>query len=529
MAKKIIYGKDAQSALQSGINQVADCVKVTLGAKGNFVGLDKNYGAPLITNDGVTIAKEVVLPDSFENMGAKLVCEASAKTNTDSGDGTTTAIVLAQSLVNEGIKAINDGNSPVVVKKGMEKAVAAVVDYIAETAIPIRGSDDIARVATISSRDEKFGKIIAEIIEKMGNEVVITVEESHTGETEYEIVEGLQFDKGYIAPHMATDFERMVAEYDNPYIMITDQKITSLQEILPILEKCNREGRALLIISDDMTNEVLGNLITNKLKGVLNVVCVKPPKFGEMREAWLEDIAVLTGGTFFNSKLGMNVKDMEAEHLGRARKVKVDKDTTTIIGGMNTPEAITERVASIRAEIDHATSDFDKKNYKERLAKLTGGIAVIRVGATTEIEMKDKKLRLEDALSATRAALDEGIVPGGGIIFLNARKAIVQNTLMEDDVVGYGAVTNTLYEPFKNIIENAGLDVDEIYDNITHSDIANCGYDVIRDRYADMVTNGIIDPAKVTRTALQNALSVATMIISTKVLITDEENKDNNK
>lgn len=537
MAKKILYNEDAQKALQNGVNTVAECVKVTLGAKGNFVGLDRDYGSPLITNDGVTIAKEVVLSDEFENMGAKLVCEASSKTNSDSGDGTTTAIVLAQALVNNGLGCVANGVSPVLIKKGMEQAVDNVVEYIKEHAIPVRGADDIAKIATISSRDEQFGKIIADIIEKMGNDVVITVEESHTGNTEYEIVKGLQFDKGYVAPHMVTDVEKMICEYDNPLILITDQKITNIQDILPILEEVSKSGRALLIISDEMSNEVMGTLIQNKLRGVLNVVCVKPPKFGEMREAWLEDIATLTGGVFINSKHGMALKDIETHHLGSAQKIKVDKDTTTIIGGTNNPDIIQNRVSSIRAELEKATSEFDKEKLKERIAKLTGGVAVIRVGASTEVEMKDKKLRLEDALAATRAAIDEGIVPGGGIALLNACDELQRNKIYdyaEDYLAGNEIVIKALQEPFKNIVENAGCDYKELYSTYMankgkkpHCYIKNCGFDVMTNNFVDMIENGIIDPAKVTRTALQNALSVATMIISTKVLIAeDKETKE---
>ena len=520
MAKKILYNKDAQKALQNGVSAVAECVKVTLGAKGNFVGLDRDYGSPLITNDGVTIAKEVVLPDEFENMGAKLVCEASSKTNSDSGDGTTTAIVLAQSLVDNGLSCIANGDSPVLVKKGMEKAVADVVEYIKEHSIPVRGTDDIAKIATISSRDEQFGKIIADIIEKMGNDVVITVEESHTGNTEYEIVKGLQFDKGYVAPHMVTDVEKMICEYDNPLILITDQKITNIQDILPILEEVSKSGRALLIISDEMSNEVMGTLIQNKLRGVLNVVCVKPPKFGEMREAWLEDM-----------------KEVETHQLGSAQKIKVDKDTTTIIGGTNNSDIIKNRVASIRAELEKATSEFDKEKLKERIAKLTGGVAIIRVGASTEVEMKDKKLRLEDALAATRAAIDEGIVPGGGIALLNACAELQGNKIFdyaEDYLEGNEIVIKALHEPFKNIVENAGCDYDKLYSKYESNRtkkpeyrIKNYGYDVMSGQFVDMIESGIIDPAKVTRTALQNALSVATMIISTKVLIAeDKETKE---
>ena len=529
MAKKILYNKDAQKALQNGVSTVAECVKVTLGAKGNFVGLDRDYGSPLITNDGVTIAKEVVLPDEFENMGAKLVCEASSKTNSDSGDGTTTAIVLAQALVDNGLSCIANGDSPVLVKKGMEKAVADVIEYIKEHSIPVRGTDDIAKIATISSRDEQFGKIIADIIEKMGNDVVITVEESHTGNTEYEIVKGLQFDKGYVAPHMVTDVEKMICEYDNPLILIADQKITNIQDILPILEEVSKSGRALLIISDEMSNEVMGTLIQNKLRGVLNVVCVKPPKFGEMRESWLEDIAVLTGGTFISSKLGMSLKNATVENLGSAKKIKVDKDSTTIIGGNGDKNDLQNRIKSLHAEIEKATSDFDKENFKERLAKLTSGIAIIRVGAATEIEMKDKKLRLEDALAATRAAIDEGIVPGGGIAYLMAFDSIDLNAVGKDNIDGYYAAKSALLEPFNNIVRNAGHDCKKLREqyNQNKGKNPNYGFDVMKNDFVDMIESGIIDPAKVTITALQNALSVATMIISTKVLIANEKEEEN--
>ena len=524
MNKKIIYKENAQEKLQNGVNTVAECVKVTLGAKGNFVCLDRDYGSPLITNDGVTIAKEVKLPDVFENMGAKIVCEASSKTNSDSGDGTTTAIVLAQALVNVGLPLVKT-TSAVLVKNGMEAAVNDVVDYIKKNSIPVRGADDIAKIATISSRDSQFGQIISEIIEKLGNDVVITVEESHTDNTEYEIVEGLRFDKGYIAPHMVTDVDKMVAEYDNPLILITDQKIVNINDIMPILEEVSSNSRALLIISDDLTNEATGMLIQNKLRGVLNVVCVKPPKFGEMRESWLEDIAVLTGGTFISSKLGMSLKNATVENLGSAKKIKVDKDSTTIIGGNGDKNDLQDRIKSLHAEIEKATSDFDKENFKERLAKLTSGIAIIRVGAATEIEMKDKKLRLEDALAATRAAIDEGIVPGGGIAYLRAFDSIDLNAVGKDNIDGYYAVKSALLEPFNNIVRNAGHDCKKLREqyNQNKGKNPNCGFDVMKNDFVDMIESGIIDPAKVTRTALQNALSVATMIISTQVLIADEK------
>lgn len=532
MANKIIYGDEAKSALQRGVDTVANCVKVTLGAKGRFVGLDKSYGAPLITNDGVTIAKEIQLADDFENMGSKLVYEASSKTNTDSGDGTTTAILLAQALVNHGVKIVTTGYSPIMVKKGMEKAVNEVVKHIKETSIPVRGANDIAKVATISSRDSQFGEIISDIIEKLGNNVVITVEDSNTGETSYEIVEGLQFDKGFVAPHMVTDVEKMIAEYDNPLILITDQKINNVQDILPILESISQSGRNLLIISDEMTNEVTGTLITNKLRGTLNVVCVKPPKFGEMREAWLEDIAVLTGGTFINSKLGMALKDVTTQQLGSAKKIKVTKDNTTIIGGNGGKENINNRVASIRADLDRATSDFDKDKLKERLSKLTSGVAIIRVGAATEVELKDKKLRLEDALAATRAAIDEGVVPGGGIALINASYVLDGiDYADEQERAGINIVKYALKAPFKQIIENAGGNGDVYYHQLREKakEIPGCGIDVTSMEYVNMIEKGIIDPAKVTRSALQNALSVAAMILTTEVLVTKEPEKKTNE
>ena len=527
MIKKIIYGNEAKQALQKGIDAVANCVRVTLGAKGRFVALDKEYTAPLITNDGVTIAKEIKLADEFENMGSKLIYEASAKTNADSGDGTTTAIVLTQSLVSEGLEYALNGTNPILIKKGMEKAVDKVVEYIKQTAISIRGAEDISKIATISSRDTTFGEIISKIIEEVGNDVVITVEDSNTGETTFEIVEGLQFDKGYLAPHMVTNSDKMIAEYDNPYILITDQKITNIQDILPLLEAVAQTGRGLLIISDEISNEALGTLIANKLRGSLNIVCVKPPKFGEMRELWLEDIAIVTGGKYCSSKLGMKIKDIELSDLGTAKKIKVDKDSTTIIDGNGSSEMIEQRINAIKNAIPGLTTEFDREKYKERLAKLTNGVAVIKVGANTEIELNDKKLRLEDALSATRAAIDEGIVAGGGIALLNASIMLdgYINTLNQEEKIGAVIVKNALQYPFVRIVENAGFNSDEMLKKLSEqsSNISNCGFDVYSEEFVDMIAKGIIDPAKVTRTALQNALSVAGMILTTDVLIADDK------
>ena len=527
MVKKIIYGDDAKKALQKGVNTVADCVKVTLGAKGRFVALDKDYTAPLITNDGVTIAKDIVLPDEFENMGSKLVYEASAKTNTVSGDGTTTAIVLAQALVNEGLRNVIAGANPIFIKKGMEKAVDKVVEYIKSTAKPISSADEIAKIATISSRDSEFGEIISKIIDEVGKDVVITVEDSNTGATSYEVVEGLRFDKGYITPHMVTDPERMEAVIDNPLVLVTDHKISNLQDILPLLEQVSQSQRGLLIISDELSNEIIGTLVTNKLRGTLNVVCVKTPMFGDNRDNFLEDIAIVTGGTFVSQKLGMELKDLTFDQLGSAKKVRVDKDTTTIIDGAGSAEAIEQRVQTINTQIEQAVTEFDRDKLKDRLAKLKNGVAVIKVGANTEIELKDKKLRLEDALAATKAAIDEGIVPGGGVALLNAAETldIGLDELSDYERIGVRIVQDAIQYPIKRIVENAGYDGSVVINEIAREKKTGYGFDVYTESYVDMIENGIIDPAKVTRTALQNALSVSALILMTEVLVTNDKEK----
>ena len=521
MTKKIIYGDEAKKALQRGVNVVADCVKVTLGAKGRFVALDRDYSAPLITNDGVTIAKEIRLSDEFENMGSKLVYEASSKTNSDSGDGTTTAIILAQALVNEGLRNVTAGANPIFIRNGMEKAVTKVVEDIQTFAHPVNGASDIERIATISSRDSEFGKIISEIIDKVGNDVVITVEDSNTGTTSYEIVEGLQFNKGYVTPHMVTDPDKMVAVINDPLILITDQKISNIQDILPILNEVSQNHRGLLIISDEMSNEVIGTLIANKMRGVLNVVCVKPPMFGDNREVWLEDIAIVTGGKYISQKLGMELKNATATDLGSAKFVKVDKDSTTIVNGNGAEEAIQQRIQTLKTQIEQASTEFDKDKMKERLAKMTNGVAVIRVGANTETELSDKKLRLEDALSATRAAIDEGVVAGGGVALLNAATALTKDAeeLTGYERTGFEIVLNAIQYPIKRIVENAGYNGDVVVNEIIKSRKSNYGFDVYKEEYVDMFDGGIIDPAKVTRTALQNALSISSLILTTEILV----------
>lgn len=528
MAKKIIYGDEAKRSLQRGVNTVADCVKATLGAKGRFVALDRDYSAPLITNDGVTIAKDIVLSDEFENMGSKLVYEASAKTNADSGDGTTTAIVLAQALINEGLRNVTAGANPVFIKKGMEKAVEKVVEYIKTNSKSINGADDISKIATISSRDAEFGEIISKIIDEVGNDVVITVEDSTTNATDYEIVDGLRFDRGYVTPHLVTNPEKMEAELDNPLILITDNKITNIADILPLLESISKDKRGLLIISDDLSNEVLGTLVTNKLRGILNVVCVKAPLFGEQREAFMQDIAIVTGGTFVSQKLGMDLKGLTIEQLGSAKKIKVDKDYTTIIDGNGLSDSIKQRVCTIKTQIEQATSEFDKDKLKDRLAKLKNGVAIIRVGASTELELNDKKLRLEDALAATKAAIDEGIVPGGGVALLNAVDYLNDNLegLTDYERIGFKIVREAIKYPIKRIAENAGYDGSVVINEITRANKIGYGFDVYTESYVDMIENGIIDPAKVTRTALQNALSVSSLILMTEVLVSNDKSFD---
>ena len=524
MIKKIIYGAEAKNALKKGIDTVADCVKITLGAKGRNVAIDKQFCSPLITNDGVTIARDIELADEFENMGAKLVTETSSTTNSVAGDGTTTAIVLAQALVNEGLKNITAGANPIFIKNGMQKAVDRVVEYISENAKSISGANDIVRIATVSSRSDEFGNIIAEVMEKVGNDGVITVEESQTGKTTYEIVEGLSFNRGYVTPYMATDMEKMEAVLDNPYILITNQQITNLQDILPTLEFVAQQNKPLLIISDDITNEVLATLVTNKLRGTLRVVCVKAPAFAERREEWLEDIAIVTNGTFINSKVGLELKNIEQSYLGMAKQVKVDKEVTTIIDGYGEAEQIEYRINNIKSQLENATDSYDREKLQERLAKLTNGIAVIKVGANTEAEMKDKKLRLEDALSATKSAVEEGIVAGGGVTLLNAKNALetISESLTGDEKVGVEIVSKAIQYPIKRIVENAGYEGSVVINEIERTGKTNYGFDVYNETYVDMFESGIIDPAKVTRSALQNALSIAVLVLTTEVLIADD-------
>ena len=525
MVKKIIYGAEAKKALQRGIDTVADCVKITLGAKGRNVAIDKQFGSPLITNDGVTIARDIELADEFENMGVKLVCESSSTTNSVAGDGTTTAIVLAQALVNEGLKNVTAGANPIFIKNGMQKAVDKVIEYINNNSQPVSGANDIERVGTISSRSNEFGKIIAEIMDKVGNDGVITVEESQTDKTTYEIVEGLSFNRGYITPYMATNIDKMEAVLDNPYILITDQKLSNIQDILPILENVSKQNKSLLIISDDVSDEVMSTLVTNKLRGALKVVCVKTPAFGDRREEWLEDIAIVTNGTFINSKAGLELKCTDMSFLGMAKQVKVNAETTTIIGGFGEEENIKNRINTIKAQIDNSTIDYEKEKLKERLAKLSNGVAVIKVGAATEVEMKDKKLRLEDALSATKSAVQDGIVAGGGVTLLNAKNAledILQN-LSGDEKVGVEIVMRAIQYPIKRIVENAGYEGSVIINEIERTDKLNYGFDVYTEQYVDMIENGIIDPAKVTKTALQNALSIAILVLTTEVLVADDK------
>lgn len=527
MVKKIIYGDEARNALKNGIDIVANAVKTTLGAKGRFVVLEKEFCAPLITNDGVTIARDIELENEFENMGADLVKEVATKTNTVAGDGTTTATILAQALVNEGLKNVIAGANPILIKKGMEKAVNKVVDYIDSIAQPISNSKDIARVATISSRSEEFGNIVADVMEKVGNDGIITVEESQTDETRYELVDGLSFNRGYITPYMATDFEKMIAVYDNPYILITDQKIDNVQDILPILEYVSKENKPLLIISDDIANDGLATLVQNKINGALKVVCVKAPAFADRRDEWLDDIAIVTGGKCISSKVGMVLKNVTLNDLGRAKQIKVDKETTTIIDGFGYAENIQDRIKSIRAQVETVTSDYDKEKLKERLAKLSNGVAIIKVGATTEVEMKDKKLRLEDALSATKSAVESGIVSGGGVTLLNAKTSLdeLSQTLVGDEKVGVEIVMRAIQYPIRQIINNAGLDSSVVVSEIERSNKLNYGFDVYNEQYIDMIENGIIDPAKVTKTALQNALSIATLVLTTEVLVANDKDK----
>ena len=522
MAKQIAYGEDARKALMKGIDQLADTVKITLGPKGRNVVLDKKFGAPLITNDGVTIAKEIELEDPFENMGAQLVKEVSIKTNDIAGDGTTTATLLAQALIREGMKNVTAGANPMVLKKGIADAVNVAVEAVKKNSKQVSGTDDIARVATVSSQDEFIGKLIAEAMEKVTTDGVITVEESKTAETYSEVVEGMMFDRGYIAPYMVTDTDKMVAELDNPLILITDKKISTTQEILPLLEQIVQMGKKLLIIAEDVEGEALTTLVLNKLRGTFTCVAVKAPGFGDRRKEMLQDIATLTGGTVITSDLGLELKDTTVDQLGTARQVKIEKENTIIVDGSGDKEAIKGRVAQIRQQIETTTSDFDREKLQERLAKLAGGVAVIKVGAATEVEMKEKKLRIEDALAATKAAVEEGIVAGGGIACMNAIPAVAEfvDTLEGDAKTGAKIVLKALEEPAWQIAKNAGLEGSVIVDKVKSCETGK-GFNALVEEYVDMISAGIVDPTKVTRSALQNASSVAAMVLTTESLVTD--------
>ena len=527
MAKQIKFGEDARKSLLEGVNKLADTVKVTLGPKGRNVVLDKNYGAPLITNDGVTIAKEIELDDSFENMGARLVKEVSEKTNDVAGDGTTTATVLAQSMIKEGVKNVAAGADPMAMKRGIDKAVKSAVEELKKISVPVNGKEDIARVASISANNDEVGELIAEAMEKVSKDGVITIEESKTSNTELNVVEGMQFDKGYVSPYMVTDTEKMEAVVDNPYILITDKKISNIQEILPLLENLMQQSGKLVIICDDIEGEALSTLVLNKLRGVLNVVAVKAPGFGDKRKAMLQDIAILTGGEVITSDLGLELKDTQIEQLGRARQVKVQKENTIIVDGAGDKQQIADRVGQIKAQINETKSEYDKEGLQERLAKMAGGVAVIEVGAATETEMKDKKLRIEDALSATKAAVEEGIVAGGGTALINVAPAVEKTVegLTGGEKLGATIVLKALEEPVKQIARNAGLEPAVIADNVKKSEVG-VGFDASKEEYVDMKKSGIVDPTKVTRSALQNAASIASMVITTESLVADIPEKD---
>ena len=524
MAKIICYGEDARHALERGVNQLADTVKITMGPKGRNVVLDKKFGAPLITNDGVTIAKEIELDDPYENMGAQLVKEVATKTNDVAGDGTTTATLLAQAIIREGLKNLAAGANPMVMKKGIAKATAAAMDAIKANSQKVNGSDDIARVGAVSSGDETIGKLIAEAMEKVSHDGVITVEESKTAETYSEVVEGMQFDRGYITPYMVTDTEKMEANLDDALILITDKKISNIQELLPILEQVVQSGKKLLVIAEDVEGEALSTLIVNKLRGTLNVVCVKAPGFGDRRKEMLEDIAVLTGGTVITSDMGYELKEATMDMLGKARQVKVSKENTIIVDGAGSADAIKARVNQIRSQIETTTSDYDREKLQERLAKMAGGVAIIRVGAATEVEMKEKKLRIEDALNATRAAVEEGIVAGGGTAYLNAIPA-VEKLMAEaegDEKTGMQIIARALTAPVKQIAANAGIDGSVVLEKIKESGKTGYGFDAYNETYVDMISAGIVDPTKVTRTALENAASISSVLLTTEALVADK-------
>ena len=528
MAKQIIFGEDARKAIERGVNQLADTVKITLGPKGRNVVLDKKFGAPLITNDGVTIAKEIELEDPFENMGAQLIKEVSTKTNDVAGDGTTSATVLAQAMINEGLKNLAAGANPMTMKRGITKATEAAVGAIRKNSQPVSGSGDITRVGAISSGDEVIGSLIAEAMEKVSQNGVITIEESKTAETYSEVVEGMQFDRGYLSPYMATDTEKMEAVLDDALILITDKKITNIQEILPLLEQIVKAGRKLLIIAEDVEGEALATIILNKLRGTFTCVCVKAPGFGDRRKEMLQDIAILTGGQVISSDLGMELKDADIAMLGQARQVKVTKENTVIVDGAGASEDIKARIGQISAQIETTTSEYDKEKLQERLAKLSGGVAVIKVGAATETEMKEKKLRIEDALNATRAAVEEGIVAGGGTAYVAASKAAdaLVATLEGDEKTGAAMIAKALKAPIMQIAANAGLHGAVILDKVYGSDEANFGYDAAKNVYGNMIKMGIIDPTKVCRSALENAASVASMVLTTESLVTDIPEKN---
>ena len=528
MAKVICYGEDARKALQAGIDKLSDTVKITLGPKGRNVVLDKKFGAPLITNDGVTIAKEIELPDAYENMGAQLVKEVATKTNDAAGDGTTTATLLAQALVREGMKNVTSGANPMAVKKGIAKAVDAAVESLKENSKKVKGSKDIARVASVSSGDEFIGELISEAMEKVSADGVITIEESKTAETYTDVVEGMQFDRGYITPYMVTDTEKMEAVLDDAYILITDKKISSIQEILPLLEQVVQGGKKLLIIAEDVEGEALSTLIVNRLRGTFTCVAVKAPGFGDRRKEMLQDIAILTGGQVISEEVGLELKETQLNQLGRARQVKIQKENTIIVDGMGDKKAIKDRIAQIRAQIETTTSDYDKEKLQERLAKLSGGVAVIRVGATTEIEMKEKKLRIEDALSATKAAVEEGIVAGGGVALLNTIPAVEKLIpgLDGDEKTGARIVRRALEEPIRQIAENAGMEGSVIIDKLRRTRKVGYGFDFAKETYGDMIELGIVDPTKVTRSAIQNAASVAAMVLTTESLVSDEKEEN---
>lgn len=528
MAKKMLSGEEARKSLEAGVNKLANTVKITLGPKGRNVVLGKKYALPLITNDGVTIAKEIELSDPFENLGAELIREVSVKTNDVAGDGTTTACVLAQAIIREGIKNFTAGANPIILKKGIFKAVEVACDELKKLSKPVSSSKDIEQVASISAADEEIGKLIAEAMEKVGSDGVITVEESQTMDTELSIVEGMQFDRGYLSPYMSTNTEKMIAELENPYILITDGKITNLNEILPLLEQLVKIGGKLLIIADDVEGEALTALILNKLRGSLSVVAVKAPSFGDKRKAMLEDISILTGGTLVSSELGIDFKTITLENLGRAKTIRVDKDTTTIVEGAGNPDQIQARVKQIKDQIKLTTSDYEKEKLSERLAKLAGGVAVIKVGSATEVEMKEKKLRIEDALAATKAAAEEGIVPGGGVALLKTTPAIKSliSTLSGDEKTGADIVLRAVEEPIRQIAINAGIDggvvVNKIYENLGETAY---GYDALSNEYCDMIKKGILDPTKVTRSALQNAASVSATLLTTEALVVEIDDK----